>query len=62
MSWWVLGLADGDLAHIYFTCDGVGNEGGAIFKTRLNPGFRTQNCHTAIKWIYLVVCQIYFDG
>ncbi|WP_229454942.1 hypothetical protein [Nostoc sp. CHAB 5715] len=52
MSWWVLGLADGDLAHIYFTCDGVGDEGGAIFKTRLNPGFHTHNYHTAIKWIY----------
>ncbi|MEH1947616.1 MAG: hypothetical protein V7K77_11780 [Nostoc sp.] len=54
MSWWVLGLADGDLAHVYFTYDGVGDEGGAIF-TRLNPGFRTQNCHTAIKWNYLVL-------
>ncbi|WP_334843674.1 hypothetical protein [Nostoc sp.] len=27
MSWWVLRLADGDLAHVYFTCDGVGDEG-----------------------------------
>jgi hypothetical protein len=30
VSWWVLGLADVDLAHVYFTCDGVGDEGGAI--------------------------------
>ncbi|MBE9104779.1 hypothetical protein IQ229_07445 [Nostoc cf. edaphicum LEGE 07299] len=27
MSWSVLGLADEDLAHIYFTRDDVGDEG-----------------------------------